>query len=450
MEQYDVIVLGGGSSGIMAALAAAREGANVLLIERNGVLGGTNVTALVCPLMTFHAEGRQIVSGLAQRVVDELDKRGGTLGHVPDPLGVTETITPIEPSLLKPVYFALARECPTLRVRLHCLLTGARLENGKIVAIQCHDKSGAHEFAARIYIDATGDGDLAAQAGAEYQLGRPQDGLSQPMSLLFKVGGVDFAAIRDEMRAHPDQFVLRKDALEHPYTAVSGFFSQVRAARDQGDLRLDRDRVLMFQGVRPDQAIVNMTRVIKCSGVRADELTSAETEVNRQIDEILRMLPKYIPGCEKAYLLESGVGIGVRESRRVVGQYTLTVEDIYASRVFDDSIACCGFPIDIHDPLGAGLDWRRDNAGGFYDVPYRVMLPGSISNLLVTGRCASATHEAMASLRITATAMAMGEAAGIAAAMAADRNQAPREVDIPALQGRIAARGGIYGRKGLK
>ena len=447
METFDVIVLGGGSSGMMAALSAAREGANVLLIEKNGMLGGTNTTAMVCPLMTFHASHRQIVAGLAQQVIDRLSACGGTLGHVPDPLGVTETLTPIEPTLLKQVYFSMAGALPNLHLRLHTTLVDAAVKDGRIVSVRCIEKSGLTGYSAAVFIDATGDGDLAAIAGADFSQGRARDGLAQPMSMLFKLGRVDFSAIRGYMRRHPEQFILRDGAMEQPYTAVSGFFDLVRKARENGDLNIERDRVLMFQGVRSDEAIVNMTRVIKKRGTRSDELTEAEIEVRRQIDEIVRFMQRYIPGCADVYLAESGVSIGVRESRRVLGQYMLTTQDVVHSRSFEDSIACCGFPIDIHDPLGAGLDWQESAADRFYDVPYRIMLPPKLSNLLTTGRCVSASHEAMASLRITATAMAMGEAAGIAAATAAKDGKTPGEADVRALQQCIAAHGGIPGRR---
>ncbi|MEG2264274.1 MAG: FAD-dependent oxidoreductase [Acinetobacter sp.] len=450
MEVYDVIVLGGGSSGVIAAFSAAREGAKVLLIEKNGVLGGTNTTAMVCPLMTFHAGKQQIVAGLAQQVIDRLAARGGTLGHIPDPLGVTATITPIEPSDLKQVYFDMLADYPSLRLLLHTTLVDVVLKGEHIQNVRCVNKSGLHNYTAKTYIDATGDGDLAALAGTDYSQGRVKDGFSQPMSMLFKLGGVDFSAIRLYMQKHPEQFILRDGAFDQDYIAVSGFFDCVQRARAAGDLMIERDRVLMFQGVHPNEAIVNMARVIKKRGTKADELTSAEISVRIQIDEIVRFMRLYVPGCEHSYLAESGVSIGVRESRRIVGRYTLTSDDVLSCRQFEDSIACCAFPIDIHDPLGAGLDWKESDTSRFYDVPYRIMLPMKPDNLLTTGRCVSATHEAMASLRITATAMAMGEAAGIAAAIASKDDLFPADVNTSSLQQRIYELGGIAGRRFLK
>ncbi len=446
MTDYDVIVVGAGPSGVLAALAAAREGAQTLLIERSGMLGGSNTASLVCPLMTFHAGETQVVAGLAQQVVDRLAACGGTLGHIPDPLGVTATLTPIEPTLLTQVYFAMLRQAPGLRVLLHATLTEADARDGHIQSVVCVHKGGVSRFSARVLIDATGDGDLAALAGAPYHQGRESDGLAQPMSMLFKLGHVDYAPIRAAMRREPEQFVLRKGALEQPYTAVSGFFELVRHAKEAGELTVDRDRVLLFQGVREDEAIVNMSRVIRKRSTDAEELTEAELEARAQVDELTRFFRRFVPGCSQAYLAQTGACVGVRESRRIVGQYTLTEQDIQRCRSFEDSVACCAFPIDIHDPLGAGLEWHASDTRCFYDVPYRVMLPRSLDNLLVTGRCASATHEAMASLRITATAMAMGEAAGVAAGMASREKSLPMKMDAAAIQRRILAHGGIPGR----
>ena len=447
MNAYDVLVAGAGASGMCAALAAAREGKQVLLVERTGLLGGTNTQSLVGPLMGFHAGSRQVVRGIAQEIVDRLAKRGGTLGHIPDPLGVTETITPIEPEILKQVYFEMLREEKNITPLLHAWITGAEVENGKIQSVEAVHKGGKLRLRAAAYIDATGDGDLAAYAGAPYVQGREKDGFAQPMTLVMKLGNVDLARVRQAMRDNPGQFVLRSDAEKIPYVAVSGYFDAVTRAHEQGDLTLPRDRVLCFEGVRPGEVVVNMSRVVKLKSTDAWEMTQAEAQGRAQADEILAFLRKRVDGFQNAELVETGAAIGVRESRHIRGEYTLTERDILAGAEFDDAVAMCGFPIDIHDPLGKELNWTQTDTASCYDVPYRVMLPQGVANLLVTGRCVSATHEAAASARITPTAMALGQAAGIAAAMAEDGNVA--KVDVAALRERIYRRGGVPGRKYL-
>lgn len=447
MKDYDVLVAGAGASGLCAAVAAARQGKNVLLLEKSSLLGGTNTQCLVGPLMGFHAGNRQVVRGLAQEIVDRLEKRGGTLGHIRDPLGVASTITPIEPEILKQVCFDMVRGEKRITLLLHSFLSAAAVENERIRSVTAVQKGGSSELSAGIYVDATGDADLAYLTGVRCVQGRAADGFSQPMTLVMKIGGVDFSPIRAAMKAHPDQFVLCDDADRIPYIAVSGYFDAVARARERGDLTLPRDRVLLFQGVRPGEAVVNMSRVVRRQGTSAADLTLAEMEGRAQADEILSFLRRDIDGFQSAYLLETGAAIGIRESRHIQGKYTLSERDILEETVFPDSVAMCAFPIDIHDPLGKELHWTKTDTGTCYDVPYRVMLPDRPVNLLVTGRCISATHEAAASVRITPTAMALGEAAGIAAALAGNGN--PASVDIPLLQKKILEAGGVPGRQFL-
>ena len=190
-----------------------------------------------------------------------------------------------------------------------------------------------------------------------------------------------------------------------------------------------------------------MSRVVKRQGTSVTDLTEAEIEGRAQADEILSFLVRNIDGFQSACLIETGAAIGIRETRHIHGQYTLTERDILTGAEFEDAVAMCGFPIDVHDPLGKELYWTQTDTANCYDIPYRVMLPGTPVNLLVTGRSISATHEAAASARITPTAMALGEAAGIAAALAENGNVGL--VSIPALQERIRDAGGIPGRKYL-
>ena len=448
--EYDVLVAGAGASGLCAAAAAAREGAEVLLIEQSGIPGGSNTQSLVGPLMGFHAGNCQVIGGLAQEIVDRLAARGGTRGHIPDPLGVASSITPVEPEILKQVEFDLLREEKRITTLFQTALAGVQAEDGMIRTIRTMGKEGERSFSAKVFIDATGDGDLASGAGAPFLQGREEDGLSQPMTMIFKIGGVDFERIREAMRRRPDQFVLCEEWEKIPFTAVSGYFEEVRKARDEGLLTFPRDRVLLFEGVRPGEATVNMGRIVGRNPLNAEEKSRAEMEGHAQADEILRFLRERIDGFRDAVLLETGTAVGVRESRHIRGAYLLTREDILRKAEFEDAAAVCAFPIDIHDPRGKELTWVRQDPDACYDVPYRVMLPQGVRNLLVTGRCVSATHEAAAAVRITPTGMALGEAAGIAAAMAARNGSFPDQADISLLRRRIAERGGIPGKRAAK
>ena len=299
-EEYDVLVAGAGASGLCAAAAAAREGAEVLLIEQSGIPGGTNTQSLVGPLMGFHAGNCQVIGGLAQEIVDRLAARGGTRGHIPDPLGVASSITPVEPEILKQVEFDLLREEKRITTLFHTALAGVQAEDGMIRTIRTLGKEGERSFSAKVFIDATGDGDLASGAGAPFLQGREEDGLSQPMTMIFKIGGVDFERIREAMRRRPGQFVLCEEWEKIPFTAVSGYFEEVRKARDEGLLTFPRDRVLLFEGVRPGEATVNMGRIVGRNPLNAEEKSRAEMEGHAQADEILRFLRERIDGFRDA------------------------------------------------------------------------------------------------------------------------------------------------------
>lgn len=446
-EHCDILVVGAGSSGLCAAITAARLGKNVLLVESSSTLGGTNTLSLVGPLMGFHSGEVQVVKGLAQEIVTELKKRGGTLGHINDPLGVCSTITPVDSKCLIQVYFDLCQREENLNILFQCSLTGVVLDNGRVLKAVVTSAGGSFEVEADVFIDASGDGDLAALAGCRYCIGRSSDNLSQPMTQIFSVAGVDFSKVREYMKAYPDQFILRKGALDDSYTAVSGYFNVVSEARAAGDFPLDRDRVLLFQGLREDEALINMSRVCGLSSLDLGQMSAAQRLGHRQIDLIMSFLRGYIDGFQNIRLLDIGQSIGVRESRHVCGLYTLTENDILGNACFDDSVAMGAFPIDIHDPWGKELFW--EDAGPVrYEIPYRVMLVPALDNLLVTGRCISATHVASASARITPTAMALGQAAGAAASIA--EGGCVRDVDSKKLQKLLASIGAVPGSEYLQ
>ena len=286
--KYDVIIAGAGPSGCMAALAAARMGAKVLLIEKNAYPGGANTAAMVCPLMTFHSGSKQIVKGIAQEVIDRLAEKEATLGHIPDPLGVTSTITPIEPAALRLVYFEMFAQQPNITLLLHSFLCGVEVEAGNITRVTVAGKNTTTSYQAKTFIDATGDGDLAALCHVGFDKGRPSDGYTQPMSMIFKVGGIDFGKVISYMRQNPEQFILHKDYKQlDRYLAVSGFFDIVRLAKACGDFNIPRDRILFFQGLHPGEAFINTSRIIKLSGLSSHDQTIAETEAARQVEELL-------------------------------------------------------------------------------------------------------------------------------------------------------------------
>ena len=431
--KYDVIVGGAGPAGICAAIAAKRGGANVLLIENSGLLGGTNILSLVGPLMTYHNMKNQVIKGIAEEIIERLKKINGTLGHITDPLGFCSTVTPIDTEALKRLYFELIQE-NDIDLLLHTKIIGAHQENGDIKYITVANKEGVYNIEATYFIDATGDGDIAHYASAQYIIGRTSDNLCQPMTMPFVVSNVDVNKLLDEVKNNPDNFVIHKN-YDYKYLGISGFFNEVTKAKNNGDFNINRDRVLLFQNVLKNEVTINMTRVNKYSALSAIERTKAEIEGRNQIQEVFNFLVKYVPGFEKSYISQTPHQIGIRETRHILCDYMITKEDVLEHKKFDDAICVSAFPMDIHSPDSASMEFDDESSAEnlAFEIPLRSILPIGLNNLIVTGRMIGATHEAAASLRVCPVCMALGEAAGSLASIANKENVSIREVEYNTL-----------------
>lgn len=425
---YDVIVGGAGPAGICAAIAAKRSGAKVLLIEDTAILGGTNTLSLVGPLMTYHNQGKPIIGGIASEIIERLKQMKGTLGHIEDPLGFCSTVTPIDTEALKKLYFDMIVE-QNIDLLLHTKIIHTVVEEGTIQAVTIANKSGVSNQYAKVFIDATGDGDLATSAGAKYHIGRDVDQLCQPMTMPFVVGNVDLNQLRKAMQEHPDNFVLN-DKYDFQYIGISGFFKEVKQAKENLDFTIQRDRVLLFENVRSNEVTINMTRVLKHSALDAQALTKAEIEGRKQIEETFQFLKHYIPGFEHSYIVQTPYQIGVRETRHMICDYMMTKEDVLEHRQFSDAICVSAFPMDIHSPVGDALEVDDDTTVNHlaFEIPLRCLLPKGLNNLIVTGRMIGATHEAAASLRVSPVCMALGEAAGVLGALSIQQNKDIRQI----------------------
>lgn len=446
MKKYDVIVCGAGTSGMSSAISARRNGANVLIVEASGLLGGTNVISLVSPFMTFHDGPKQVIKGIADEIITRLKERKQSLGHLQDPIDFCSTVTPYDVEGLKQLYFDIVEE-EGIDVLFHSFIYDVIMEGNKIVGIECVNKSGKMQLYADVIIDATGDGDVCSLCNVPFVMGRSKDNLSQPMTMLFTMGNVNFDAIIDYMKQNPDDFVIR-DNFDYKYLGVSGFFSKVKEAMEKNEFDLPRDRVLFFEDVQNNQVTINMTRVLNLSAVDAVELSKAEIIGRSQIRKAVKFLQDYIPGFEDSYVVRTPNAIGKRESRHIIGDYILTEEDLINRKEFEDSISLGAFPIDIHSPDGNEIIENKVSINNAYEVPYRILLPKGVENLLVTGRCVSSTHEANASLRVGPSVMALGQAAGTSAALAAKNKVSPRELDIKLLQKTLVEQGQIIKKNG--
>jgi hypothetical protein len=295
-------------------------------------------------------------------------------------------------------------------------------------------KSGPVAIRARVVVDCTGDGDLAARAGAPYEVGREEDGLVQPMTLLFRMVEFERAAFEAYVREHPGE-----------WRGVHGLWDLIRRAAAAGELQLPREDILFFATPHEREVSVNSTRVTKVLGTDVWDLSYAEWEGRRQMRQIAAFLHRYVPGFEKAYVVQSGVNIGVRETRRILGDYQLTAADILEARKFPDVIARSSYPVDIHNPEGTGTLLKRLPPGEAYDIPLRCLLPRNVEGLIVAGRCISGTHEAHSSYRVMPVSMATGQAAGVCAALAARAHKPPRAVAAAAVQSELVRQGADLG-----
>jgi glycine/D-amino acid oxidase-like deaminating enzyme len=425
---FDVVVVGSGSAGSTAAIAAARGGADTLLVEKLPFLGGVS-TAVLDTFYGFYTPGtasRKVVGGIADDVVGALRDLGPVVER-PNTFGAGTGVT-YHPDHLKVAWERLALEAGA-GVLLHAFVQDVAVHDGRVEALIVATKSGLHWIAGRTFVDASGDADLCHFAGFGYELAGELEP-AQTLTTTFRVANVDLErrgtlsksalnALMAEASSSGAYDMPRREGSDH-ITPVEGVTSTIMT-------RLESFR-------RDDDRVVNATD--------PDFLTAAEIAGRRQALEYVRFLTDRVPGYEHASLAALGTQIGVRETRRVYGDYRLTRDDVLSARRFDDAVGLCGAPIEDHH-AGADTRWQYLPDGQAVDIPFRTLLVRDAANVLVAGRCFSATHDAHASVRSMAQCMAMGEAAGSAAALATVAGHDPRDVPVRALQDRLLANGAI-------
>lgn len=444
-HSYDVLVAGGGVAGVAAAVSAARQGAKTLLVERYGFLGGLGTAGLVNPFMSSHTStGQPLVGGFFTEICDRMRDLGGYFHRA------------FDPEAMKFASQEMALEAGA-EILLHTWITGARMKGREIIGVEALTKAGMRDIDAKIVVDATGDGDIAAMAGAPFEMGGPGHGLTQAMTLMFTVGGVEMRKCLEYALKHPDQMRFPKppsqEAVEQMLktaVGVAGFYKEVDEARAKGEFPLPQEMVFFIAMPTPGQVVVNTTHIGGVNGTDSWDLTKAEIECRRQAMALMNFFRKYVPGFEESYLIQTATQIGVRETRRIMGEHVFNVEDVADGRKYPDVVMRSAYPVDIHSPVGRGYVRKDDGKpgiapprGDWYEVPYRCLVPLEVDRLLVAGRCISSTHEGQSAMRIMPNCMALGQAAGTAAALCVKTGVTPRKLDTGMLRRSLLDQGAI-------
>ncbi|MDR2201316.1 MAG: FAD-dependent oxidoreductase [Clostridiales bacterium] len=421
IDKRDVIVAGGGLAGSLAAVAAAREGMNVLLIEKYGFLGGMAASALITPFMTYFESGES--GKLANKGLFEVlrNKLAG-VGAICKPECVCGQN--INGDLLKLALDRLLKEYG-VTVLLHSLIGDVDFSAGRVKSVTVSTVSGNINVKADYFIDATGNADLTAFAGLEYNIGRESDGLCQPMTTCFRLCNVDWEK-------------YNKNAAK-----TLELYKKFQAEKK---IKNPREDILTFGFVGyPSDGVMhfNTTRIVGKDPTNVIDRTAGETEAREQIYEMYRFLKENVEGMENAVLINAGAEMGIRESRRIIGHYELSRDDLVSVRKFGDSIARGTYEIDIHNPAGTGTHHERIPDNDYYTIPYRSLVPQNADNLIVAGRPICSTHEAHAAIRIMPITSCIGEAAGIAAALAVKGKKAAIDVPVGELRTLLKSHGAL-------
>lgn len=422
MEKYDFVVAGGGFAGVCAAICAAREGVKVLIVEKSNCFGGAAAHNLVNPFMAFwtmqEKDGVKNKLYLSRGIFEEITEKLAAENAYDTAGGMV-----FNEEYLKLILNRMVIEAG-VHVLFHTMVTDVVTDGEHIKAVEIFNKSGKQLVYADYFADATGDADIAFMAGCPYRLGRDEDNLCQPMTLCFRLADVDLEAYRRE----------KKD--------IDPLYKKFKA---EGRIKNVREDVLIFNTLTDSMLHFNSTRIVKKCPVNAEEVTQAELEVREQVFELYDFLRNNFDAFKNSRLVSTALEIGVRESRMIDGEYILTADDIIECRKFEDSVAAGNYDIDIHNPEGTGTSHYFLPQGEYYTIPYRSLVPKKADNLIVAGRCISATHEAQASVRIMPICATLGQAAGCAAAAAVRGKTSFRDTDIKEIQKMLKAQNAFLG-----
>lgn len=444
----EILVIGAGPAGLSAAITAARRGKKVLLVEKNGYLGGNATLGL--PLLGFlDLDGRRIVGGIAQEYVNRLVKRGQCFGHRTCPKH--NSVTNIDPEGFKLLAIEMCRKAG-VEVLLHLEACRVEKNNGKINKVVFYGKGNEVTVEAELFIDCTGDGDVAYLSDCTFESGQPGTGVLQPPTVMYTLENVDTAKLFDYIEEHPDEMTFSatidhregydadyfRASPNHVFVGLAKIFERVRS---EGKCPVDRNTLIYIKSVNPGEVYVNSTRLLNTDATNIFDLTRAELDGQLQTYALTEMLQENVPGFENCFVSSIAPTLGVRETRRFKGIRCLTGDMLLDGVIEDDTIALGAYKIDIHSGTDRNTIFKTVTEP--FGIPYGTLVSAEIDNLMFAGRCASTDAAALASVRVMPQCMSMGHAAGIAAAISLDEGITPASVDIAKLREKLLSEGAV-------
>jgi len=445
-KDYDVAVIGGGPGGFSAAISAARAGARTVLVERDGALGGAAASGLGI-LGYLDRSGNKALGGIAQELIDRLQSVGGSPGHFRCP--VHNSITPVSADLVKIVVAQMCKEAGVDVLFNHELLGAEVDDHGDLIAASVYGKLTTTRIAAKVFIDGTGDGDLAYLAGVPFTSGQEGTGEMQPSTLMFTVTSYDLDRFFAFLEENPDQVGIKEEYAAgydlnflrttpgHCFIGLQGLISK---ARENGDFSVPRNQLIYITTASDKLLAINTSRVNRVDASDPVQLSNGLADGYQQVFQIVEFLRNYVPGFEKVEIAQIAPGLGIRETRHFEGVDRLT-EDRLDQEVSDSSIALSAYNIDIHSGTSDGIDLRVVEAP--FGIPYGCLVPKGVNGLLLSGRTISVDSTVFASVRVIGPCIAIGEAAGIAAAQSASSGTPVSDLNTDALRAKLIEEGAI-------
>ena len=445
---YDIAVFGGGPAGLAAAITAARQGKKVVLLEKNGYLGG-NLAIGLPPLGFLDEHGRQCIAGFGQDLIERLVEQGHAYGHRYCPKH--NSISNLHADYLKILAIEMCQEAG-VDILLHCESNRVEVENSRIKKVTMYGKCNEIDITAKVYIDCTGDGDVAYLAGCSYEKGQPDTGVLQPPTVMFTLENVDNTKLFDYIEQHPEEMkfaasIDQKPGYDAAYFRASpnhifvGMTVLFKRLKEEGKLPVNRESMIVINGLNPGEVYINSTRLLNVDATDIRDLTRAELEGHTQIPKLIEVFRQYVPGFENCWLSSICPNLGVRETRRFKGIRRIVAEEAIAGLVPEDSIGLSGYKMDIHNGTNCSTVFQTIDKP--FGIPYGCLVSADVENLMFAGRCASTDARVIGSTRVMSACMVMGQAAGVGAAFAVDGGILPADVNVQSVRAELKKQGAI-------